>query len=84
MNVEHGQNVTNWVVNTAAISTIISTIIGWLPQIAAFIAMLWYAIQVYESATIQGWLKRRRLQKVAKLKILIADMEDRAKEKAAK
>ncbi len=39
---------------------IVGSFAGILPPLAALCAMLWYAIQVWESDTVQTWLKGHR------------------------
>jgi chromate transport protein ChrA len=42
----------------ASVGVLIGTIAQWLPSIAAVFTVLWTAIQIYESRTVQGWLGR--------------------------
>ena len=83
-----GKHMEDW---TAAITTvfhwisgltIVATIVGWFPAVAAFIAASWYLVQLYESATVQTWLRTRRLRKIAAFKVRIAVLE--AQEKKAR
>ena len=37
-----------------------STLAAWLPAIAAGISIVWGLIRIYETKTVQGWLKRRK------------------------
>lgn len=46
--------------DVAAAGAVVSTLVGWLPPLAAFLACLWYALQLYESKTVQTWLSRQR------------------------
>lgn len=46
--------------------TIIATIIGYLPIIAAAVALIWYCIQIWESRTVQHWWTNRQMIKKAK------------------
>lgn len=39
---------------------VITTLAGFMPPIAAVFAMGWYAVQIFESRTFQGWLARRK------------------------
>jgi len=57
-----------WVGNVISASAILTTLLGLVPAIAAIVALLWYLVQIYESNTIQTWLKNRRLRKLARLK----------------
>jgi uncharacterized protein (DUF2062 family) len=38
----------------------LGAIAGVLPPLAALVAILWYAIQIWESKTVQNWFKRKR------------------------
>lgn len=42
---------------------IVGAFLGWLPSVAAFVAIMWYFIQIYESKTFQTWVRRRRMKK---------------------
>ena len=33
---------------------------GWLPAIAALASLVWTCIRIYETKTVQGWIKRRK------------------------
>jgi hypothetical protein len=66
MNTEH--NFTLWISNLVGGATIVSTLTGMVPAIAAGVALVWYLIQIHESATIQKWIKTRRIRKLAHLK----------------
>lgn len=50
------------VVDTLSATAILGTFVGFLPPLAAFVAVLWYALQIWESDTVQGWLHRHRVQ----------------------
>ena len=64
-------------------AVIVTAIIGWLPYIAAAIAILWYVIQIWESRTVQHWHENRRMvrkaKRVARLKakekVIVAQLE---------
>lgn len=65
---------------------------GILPALAGLVAMVWYAIQVYESQTVRHWLANRSMSKKAKRiltlrakeKIIIAELEALELVRAAK
>ena len=57
--------VTQWAGNIISLGAIVGTFIGWLPAVAAFIALTWYTIQIWESHTVQRWLHTRRERKIA-------------------
>ena len=77
-------SIDKWAGNIVSIGAIFGTFVGWLPGIAAFIAFVWYLIQIYESLTVQSWLKRRLLKKLqrlhqqaSELELLLVDTTDR-------
>lgn len=41
-----------------SIGTMLGTLFQMLPNIAALITIVWTAIRIYETKTIQGWLNR--------------------------
>lgn len=57
------QRVVNTVVDTISAGAIVGTLVGLLPAFAALAGILWYAIQIWESKTVQ---KRVRLWKAKK------------------
>lgn len=48
---------------TASMLAIIATVVGWLPAIVAIVPAVYYAVLIFESKTVQGWLRRRRAKK---------------------
>lgn len=47
-------------IDTVSIGATIAALAGWLPAIAAFASLIWTLIRIYESATVQGWLRKGR------------------------
>jgi hypothetical protein len=43
-----------------SLSTVLATIIGWLPSVAALLSIIWTAIRIYETRTVQRWLGKHR------------------------
>lgn len=39
-----------------SVATVAGTIAGYLPAIAALLTIIWTAIRIYESKTVQKWL----------------------------
>lgn len=66
---------TIWLSNFIGGSVILSALVGYAPAFAAVIAVIWYLIQIYESATVQRWLALRRNRKIARLKAKVLMME---------
>lgn len=46
-------------VDGAAVGTMLATLVGWLPSIAAIFTIIWTAIRIYETDTVQRLLGRR-------------------------
>jgi hypothetical protein len=40
------------------VATVMGTLMSWLPAIAALFTIIWTVIRIYETKTIQGWLKK--------------------------
>lgn len=68
-------NISQWIANGVAGSAIITSILGIVPVVAALVALIWYVIQIYESATVQRWLSLRRVRKLARLKARVLMLE---------
>jgi len=49
---------TKTLVDTASVATVVGTLAGILPAIAALFTIVWTAIRIYESKTVQDFLKR--------------------------
>lgn len=43
-----------------SIGTVLGTIAGYLPAVAALVTIIWTSIRIVETKTFQGWLKRWR------------------------
>lgn len=44
--------------------------LGLLPYLAAGVAMVWYVLQIYESSTVQGWLRRREQRRQSQPRVV--------------
>lgn len=59
-------------IDVLAASSIVGTIFGYLPSIAAIISIIWFCIQIYESKTFtklkSDYLLNRKAKKIAKLR----------------
>jgi hypothetical protein len=42
-----------------SIGAAFGSLFGALPHIAALASLVWTVIRIYETSTVQGWLKRR-------------------------
>ena len=45
-------------VDVAAVATVVGTLAGILPAIAAIFTIIWTGIRIYESKTVQDMLKK--------------------------
>lgn len=41
------------VMDGLSISTMVAAIVGWLPAVAAFLTIVWTAIRIWETKTVQ-------------------------------
>jgi hypothetical protein len=44
------------IVDALSIATVLGTLVDMLPSIAAVFTIVWTAIRIYETKTVQGWL----------------------------
>jgi len=51
---------TKQVVDFASTVTVVGTILNWLPAAAALWTIVWTSIRIYETKTVQDWLKARK------------------------
>jgi len=57
-----------WAGNSASVLTVFGTILGFLPPLAALVAVIWYLIQIAESKTYRDWrMDRQRVKKERKI-----------------
>lgn len=47
------------VVDGASVGTVLATLAGWLPAIAALFTIVWTVIRIYETDTIQRLLGKK-------------------------
>jgi len=46
-------------IDALSIGGVISTVVGWLPDIAAFLSIVWAVIRIYETDTVQKWIGKK-------------------------
>ena len=51
---------TKQVVDVAAASTGVLTLVAWLPPIASLLTIVWLGLRIYESDTVQGLLGKNK------------------------
>jgi hypothetical protein len=49
---------TKHLIDGVSVATVMGTLMSWLPAIAALFTIIWTIIRIYETKTVQGWLKR--------------------------
>jgi len=52
---EHTKNV----LDGASIATVLGTLANILPAMAAIFSIVWTALRIYETKTVQSWLKKK-------------------------
>jgi hypothetical protein len=56
----HMDESTKHAVDAASVFTAVGSILAWLPAIAALFTIVWTGIRIYETKTVQTWIKRRK------------------------
>ena len=51
---------TKHIIDGASIATVMGTLMNWLPAVAALFSIVWTTIRIYETKTVQGWLKSKK------------------------
>lgn len=51
---DHTKHVMDW----TSIGIALGTLVQILPSIAAALSIIWSVIRIYETKTVQGWIKR--------------------------
>ena len=51
------------IVDFASIVTVLGTLADMLPAVAAIFTIVWTAIRIYETKTVQGWLGKKKEEK---------------------
>jgi hypothetical protein len=46
------------VVDGFSVVTVLATLAGWLPVLAALASLIWTCIRIFETRTVQNWLHR--------------------------
>ena len=50
---------TKQIIDFASIATVLGTLADMLPAIAAIFTIVWTAIRIYETKTVQGWIRKK-------------------------
>lgn len=65
-------------------AAIVGAAMGYLPAFAALAAIIWYCVQIWESKSVQKWVRLRRLQGIRKRRALRGTMAVQAQVASAK
>ena len=55
----HIDEASKHIIDFASIATVLGTLTDMLPAVAALFTIVWTAIRIYETKTVQGWLGRK-------------------------
>ena len=55
---EHVNDVTKHIIDALSLATVVGTLVDALPSIAAGFSIIWTMIRIYETKTIQEWIKK--------------------------
>ena len=47
------------IVDALSFATVLGTIVNMLPAVAAVFTIVWTAIRIYETKTVQNWLRKK-------------------------
>ena len=53
---DHMDESVKHIVDGLSVVTVLGTLVDMLPSIAAVFTIVWTAIRIYETKTVQGWL----------------------------
>lgn len=67
----------------SAAAVILVSILGYLPPIAAVLAIIWYVLQIWESRTIQTYISKRHERTIIRLTAKLAALNLRSDAQAA-
>lgn len=64
-----------WVAHSASLVAILGSLTGFIAPIGALFAAAFYAVQFYQTKTVQSWIRNRRKHKIVELKARIQQLE---------
>jgi len=47
------------VLDAVSVGTVVGSLAGFLPSVAALFTIVWTGIRIWESDTVQGWFNRK-------------------------
>ena len=54
---EHVSTVSKYAIDALSFATVLGTLSNMLPSIAALFSIIWTVIRIYETKTVQAWLR---------------------------
>lgn len=51
---EHTKNL----LDISSVTIVLGTLVSWLPAVAALASLVWSIIRIYETETVQRWIKK--------------------------
>lgn len=57
---QHDQETVKHMIDGASILTVIGTLVEFLPAVSALLSIVWVAIRIYETDTVQKLVNRKR------------------------
>ena len=60
-----------------SLGAIFGTVSGIVPAIAALVALIWYALQIWENKSVQTYIRTRRMRKIVKLRAKLVKAQAR-------
>jgi hypothetical protein len=51
---------TKMAVDGLSLATAVAALAAWLPPLAALASLVWTGIRIYETKTVQGWIRKWR------------------------
>jgi hypothetical protein len=58
----HMDEALKYAVDALSLVTVIGTLVDMLPSIAAVFTIVWTAIRIYETKTVQGWMRKENAE----------------------
>lgn len=52
-------HIKHWI-DAFSLAAVIGSLAAWLPPVAALLSILWTLIRIFETETVQAWVKSRR------------------------
>ena len=57
---QHDQETVKHMIDGASILTVIGTLVEFLPAVSAILSIVWVAIRIYETETVQKLVNRKK------------------------